>query len=98
MGCKEKSTLRLILHVVISTCLLAITMLNNLLYDKKKIISDYLRHEVSIRVAWNFAGAVGACPGFLPLAFRTSSHHKMACNLLWVEFSLGCNSKALRFN
>lgn len=36
-GCKEKSTLRVILHVVISTCLLAITMLNNLLYDKKKL-------------------------------------------------------------
>lgn len=50
MGCKEKNTLRVILHVVISACLLAITMLSNLLYDKK-IISDYLRHEVSIRVA-----------------------------------------------
>lgn len=33
--CKEKNTLRVILHVVISACLLAITMLNNLLYDKK---------------------------------------------------------------
>lgn len=96
-GVKKKNTLRVILHVVISAYLLAITMLNNLLYDKKLSVITW-----DMKSALELHGIslvpVGACPSFLPLDFRTSFHHKMAHNLLWVEFSLDCNSKALRFN
>lgn len=96
-GVKKKDTLRVILHVVKSAYLLTITMLYNLLHDKKLSVITW-----DMKSALELYGislvSVEAYPGFLPLAFRTSFHHKMACNLLWVEFSLDCNSKALRFN